>query len=136
MMSTRDLSQFQDFPKTVDYTKFKSNFRNIVKNLQTLGNKYPEKKRTILATCSSDNYDKLNEKKSSHSLFDCEDCFRSASLENVLSILKSVSNSRKLKTKKNGLVDPMVLIDRTTIMLNDLMKEYRVNYKTTFTKEV
>ena len=136
MMSTRDLSQFQDFPKTVDYTKFKSNFRNIVKNLQTLGNKYPEKKRTILATCSSDNYDKLNEKKSSHSLFDCQDCFRSASLENVLSILKSVSNSRKLKTKKNGLVDSMVLVDRTTIMLNDLMKEYRVNYKTTFTKEV
>ena len=135
-MSTRDLSQFQDFPKTVDYTKFKSNFRNIVKNLQTLGNKCPEKKRTILATCSSDNYDKLNEKKSSHSLFDCQDCFRSASLENVLSILKSVSNSRKLKTKKNGLVDSMVLVDRTTIMLNDLMKEYRVNYKTTFTKEV
>ena len=135
-MSTRDLSQFQDFPKTVDYTKFKSNFRNIVKNLQTLGSKYPEKKRTILATCSWDNYDKLNEKKSSHSLFDCQDCFKSASLENVLSILKSVSNSRKLKTKKNGLVDPMVLIDRATIMLNDLMKEYRVNYKTTFTKEV
>ena len=40
----RFLSQFQDYPKTVDYTKFKSNFRNIVKNLQTLGKKYPEKK--------------------------------------------------------------------------------------------
>ena len=59
----RFLSQFQDYPKTVDYTKFKSNFRNIVKNLQTLGKKYPKKKRTILATFSSDNWDKLNEKK-------------------------------------------------------------------------
>ena len=30
----RFLSQFQDYSKTVDYTKFKSNFRNIVKNVQ------------------------------------------------------------------------------------------------------
>ena len=59
------LSQFQDCPKTVDYTKFKSNFGNIVKNLQTLGKKYPEKQRPTLASFSSDNWDKLNEKKSS-----------------------------------------------------------------------
>ena len=43
-----------------------------------------KKKRTILATFSSDNWDKLNEKKSSHSLFACQGCFRSANLRNVL----------------------------------------------------
>ena len=52
----RFLSQFQDYPETFDYTKFKLNFRNIVQNLQTLGKKYlPKKKRTILATFSLDN---------------------------------------------------------------------------------
>ena len=101
-----------------------------------MGKKYPGKKRTILATFSSDNWDKLNEKKSSHSLFDCQGCLRSANLRNVLSMFKSVSNSYKLKAKKNGLVDPMALKDRTTDTLNNLNKEYRVKYKTILTKEV
>ena len=95
-----------------------------------------KKKRTILATFSSDNWDKLNEKKSSHSLFDCQGCLRFAHLRNVLSMFKIVSNSHKLKAKKNGLVNPMALKDRTTDILNNLNKEYRVKYKTTFTKEV
>ena len=41
------LSQFQDYPKTIDYAKFKSNFWNVVKNLQTLGKKCPEKKKEL-----------------------------------------------------------------------------------------
>ena len=44
----------KDFLKTVDYTKIKSNLWHVVKNLQTLGKKYPEKK--ILATLLSDNW--------------------------------------------------------------------------------
>ena len=51
----------KDFLKTVDYTKIKSNLWHVVKNLQTLGKKYPEKK--ILATLLSDNWHKLNERK-------------------------------------------------------------------------
>ena len=70
------------------------------------------------------------------SLFDCQGCLRSANLRNVLSMFKNVSNSHKLKAKKNGLVDPMALKDRTTDILNNLNKEYCVKYKTTFTKEV
>ena len=72
--------------------------------------KYPEKKRMILATFLSDNWDKLNEKKTNHSLFDCQGCFRPTSLKNILSIFKSFSNSHKLKAKKNGLFDPMAFI--------------------------
>ena len=98
--------------------------------------KYPEKTRTILATFSSDNWDKLNKKKSFHSLFDCQGCLRSGNLRNVLSMFKNVSNSHKLKAKKNGLVDPMALKDGATDTLNNLNKECRVKYKTTFTKEV
>ena len=101
-----------------------------------MGKKYPEKKRTFLATFSSGNWDKLNEKKSSHSLFDCQGGRRSANLRNVLSMFKSVINLHKLKAKKNGLVDPMALKDRTVDILNNLNEEYRVKYKTTFTKEV
>ena len=101
-----------------------------------MGKKYPEKRRTILATFSSDSWDKLNEKKSSHSLFDFQGCLKSTNLRNVFSLFKSVSNSHKLKAKKNGLVDPMALKDRTTDILNNLNKEYCVKYKTTFTKEV
>ena len=43
----RFLSQFQDYPETFDYTKFKLNFRNIVQNLQTLGKKYLPKKKEL-----------------------------------------------------------------------------------------
>ena len=93
----RFLSQFKDYPKTVDCTKFKSNFRNMVKNIQTLSKEYPEKKTTLLTTFTSVNWDKLNQKKSSHSLFDYQVCLRSSSLNNVLSMFKSVSNLHKAK---------------------------------------
>ena len=41
-------------------------------------------------------------------------------------MFKSVSNSHKLKAKKNGLVDTMALKDRTTVILDNFNKEYRV----------
>lgn len=41
-----------------------------------------------------------------------------------------------LAIRANSWHDAMALKDRTTDVLNDLNKEYRVKYKTTFTKEV
>ena len=41
-----------------------------------------------------------------------------------------------LAIRANSWHDPMALKDRTTDILNDLNKEYRVKYKTTCTKEV
>ena len=52
----RFLSQFQYFEPSIDYTKFKSNFQKITKNLQYLGKKFPEKKKTILSTFSWNNW--------------------------------------------------------------------------------
>ena len=113
-----------------------SSVSRLSENLQTLGKKYPGRKRTFLDTFSSDNWDKLNEKENSHCLFDCQGCLRSANLRDVLSMFKSVSNSHKRKAKKNSLVESMALKHRTKDILNNFNKEYRVKYKTTFTEQV
>lgn len=41
-----------------------------------------------------------------------------------------------LAIRANSWHDPMALKNRTTDVLNNLNKEYRVKYKTTLTKEV
>ena len=109
----RFLSQFEIIEKSSMTQSLNEFFETLSKIFKPWVKSIREKKRSILATFSSDNWDKLNEKKSSHSLFDCQGCLRSANLRNVLSMFKSVSNSHKLKAKKNGLVDPMALKDRT-----------------------
>ena len=88
----RFISQFQYFQPSIDYIKFKSSFRKIIKNLQYLGKKFPEKKKTILTTFSWDNWHKLKEKQKCHSLFDCHACHKSANVKSAFSMFTNQSN--------------------------------------------
>ena len=101
----RFVSQFQHFQPNIYYTKFKSNFRKITKNLQYLGKNFPEKKETILTTFSSYNWHKLKEKQKYHSLFDCQAYHKSANLKSALSMFTNQSNKCKVKAKNKGLFD-------------------------------
>ena len=96
----RFVSQFYYFQPGIDFTKFKSNFRKITKNLQSLGEKNSRKKKTILTTFSSDNWQKLKEQQKCHSLFDCQACQKSANLKSALSMFTNQSSKYKFKAKK------------------------------------
>ena len=131
----RFVSQFQYFQPSIDYIKFKSNFRKITKNLQYLGEKFPEKEKTILTTFSLDNWHKLKEKQKCHSLFDCQACHKSANLKSALSIFTNLRNKYEVKAKNKGLFDNVKLKEQANDILNDLNKDYREKYKTKFTKQ-
>ena len=51
-------------------------------------------------------------------------------------MFKPIANTHKSKAHKHGLHDRKALEDKTNSILNKLNKEYKINYKTTFTKEV
>ena len=131
----RFLSQFQYFQPSIDYTKFKSNFREITKNLQYLGKKFPEKKKTILSTFSWINLYKLKDKQKYHSLFDCQACYKSVNLRSALVVFTNQCNKYKVKAKNEGLFDNFKLKEQTNNILNDLNKDYPKKWKATFTKQ-
>ena len=131
----RFVSQFQYFQPSIDYLKFKSNFRLITKNLQYLGKKFLEKTKTILTTFSLDDWHKLKEKQNCHSLLVCQACHKSTNLKSALSVLTNLSSKYKVKAKNKGLFDNVKLKEQTNEILNDLNKDYRKKYKTTFTKQ-
>ena len=56
----------------VEYRTFVNNFKKIVTNMQSLGKKFPQKKKHLLEVFSTKNWHNLNERKTPHKIFDCQ----------------------------------------------------------------
>ena len=120
----------------VSYDQFRENFQNIVHNIQTLGKKYPEKKRHVMDIFSLKNWVDLKDRQRKHSIFDCNGCLRSESWRDALAMFTVRGFLQQAKAKRLGLVEQNVLQDKTKAILNELNQGYRKNYRTTFTKQV
>ena len=117
----------------VPYCKFK-HFREITKPIQSLDKKHSANKVEFLEISSSKNWDKLKERKTKHSLIDCKGCLNNKKLRSILAMILIKSPVYIQKAKKAGLIESMVLQEKTKQIVNDLNRDYR-NYHTTFTTE-
>ena len=127
-------SVFQSVNFHVPFCKFK-HFREITKPIQSLGKKHPAKKIEFLETFSSENWDNLKERKTKHLLIDCKGCLNNKKLRCTLAMIPIKSPGYIQKAKKAGLIESMVLQEKTKQTVNDLNRDYRKNYRTTFTTE-
>ena len=127
-------SVFQPDNFHVPYCKFK-HFREITKPIQSLGKKHPAKKVEFLEIFSSENWDNLKERKTKHSLTDCKACLHNKKLRSTLAMIPIKSPAYIQKAKKAGLIESMVLQEKTKQIVTDLNRGYRKNYRTTFTTQ-
>ena len=120
----------------ISYDQFRENFQNIVHNIQTLGKKYPEKKRHVMDIFSLKNWVDLKDRQLRHSIFDCKGCLRNESWKDALAVFPARGFLQQAKAKRMGLVKRNVSKDKTKAILNELNQNYRRDYRTTFTKQV
>ena len=126
---------FQSDNFHVPYCKFK-HFREITKPIQSLGKKHPTKKIEFLEIFSSENWDNLKERKTKHLLIDCKGCLNNKKLRSTLAMTPIKSLAYIQKAKKAGLIESMALKEKTKQIVNDLKRDYRKDYCTTFTTEI
>ena len=119
----------------VGYRTFVNNFKKIVTNMQSLGKKFPQKKKHLLEVFSTGNWHNLNDRKTPHKIFDCQACLKSSKWKDALAIFPVKNPNNKMKAKQNGLIEPSLLKDRTREIFNKLNQEFRTEYNTTFTKQ-
>ena len=135
-------TQYESFTETflggshgiVKYHQFTNNFKNIVKNLQSLGKQSPERKKILLETFSSENWDKLGKEQEKHTIYKCYACINDTTWKNSLSMFPARGFKEKHKAKKFRLCQATVLKDRTKEIFNELNKEFR-NHNTSFTEQ-
>ena len=116
------------------YCKFK-HFREISKPIQYLSKKYPTKNVEFLEIFSYENWDNLKKRKTKHSLINCKGCLDNKKLRSTLAMIPIKSPTYIQKAKKASLIESMVLQENTKQIVNDLNRDYRKNYRTTFTTE-
>ena len=75
-------------------------FERLLKKSAVFGERFLEKKKTILTRFSSDNWNKLKGKQNHNSLFDCQACYKSATLKSALYLLTNLNNKYKIQGKK------------------------------------
>ena len=117
------------------YSQFKDNFRRIINPIQSLGKKYRSKKRELLEIFSSEKWTNIKESKTKHSLENCTGCYNDTVLRSTLAMIPIKNNKYKQKAKKNGLVEAAILKEKTKEKIYNLNRDYRKNYRTTFTKQ-
>ena len=127
------------FPKEthgiVEYRTFVNNFKKIVTNMQSLGKKFPQKKKHLLEVFSTDNWHNLKDRKTPHKILDCQACLKNCKRKDALAIFPTKNPKNRMKAKQNGLIEPFILKDRAREIFNKLNQEFRTEYNTTFTKQ-
>ena len=107
-----------------------------LQNLYSLQVKeHSAKKGEFLEIFSSENWDNLKERKTKHSLIDCKACLHNKKLRSTLAMIPIKSPAYIQKAKKAGLIESMVLQEKTKQIVTDLNRGYRKNYRTTFTTQ-
>ena len=85
-------SQFTSNTFNMSYSQFKDNFRRIINPIQTLGKKYPSKKRELLEIFSSE-----KESKTKNSLENSKGCSNDTVLRSTLAMIPIKNNKYKKK---------------------------------------
>ena len=120
----------------VEYCTFVNIFKKIVTNMQSLGKKFPEKKKHLLEVFSIENWHNSNDRKTPHKIFDCQACLKSCKWNDALVVFPTKNPNNKTKAKQNGLIERSILKDRTREIFNKLNQEFRTEYNTTIIKQV
>ena len=89
-----------------------------MKNLQSLGKLSPERKKILLETFSSENWDKLGKEQEKHTIYKCYACKNNITWKNALSMCPARGFKGKQRAKKFGLCQAIVLKDRTKEIFN------------------
>ena len=82
----------------VVYRNFVNNFKKIV--IQSLGKKFPQKKKHLLEVFSTGNWHNLNDRKTPHKIFDCQSCLKSCKWTDALAGFPTKNPNNKMKAKK------------------------------------
>ena len=79
----------------------------------------------------------MKERKTKHLLTDCKGCLNKKKLRSTLALamIPIKSPAYIQKAKKAGLIESMVLQEKTKQIVTDLNRDYRKNYRTTFTTQ-
>ena len=125
-------SQFTSDTFNMSYSQFKDNFPRIINPIQSLGKKYPSKKRELLEIFSSE-----KESKTKHALENCKGCSNDTVLRSTLAFYSNKKQQIQKKAKKNFERKDVskVLKEKTKEIINNLNRDYCKNYRTTFTKQ-
>ena len=85
----------------VEYRTIVNNFKKIVTIMQSLGKKFPQKKKHLLEVFSTDNWHHLNHRKAPHKIFDYQACLKSCKWKDALAVFptKNTNNKNESKTK-------------------------------------
>ena len=86
-------------------------------------------------TRNREKWTKIKVSKSKHSLENCTGCSNEKILRSTLAMIPIKNNKYKQKVLKNALVETAVLQLKTKEIINNLNRDYRKNYRTTFTKQ-
>ena len=129
-------AQYESFTETflggshgiVKYHQFTSNFKNIVKNLKSLGKQIPKRKKILLETFSTENWDKLGKEQEKHTICECHACVNIITWKNALSMFPGRVFKEKQRAKIFGLCEATALKGRTKEIFNKLNKEFRNHY--------
>ena len=74
----------------------------------------------------------MKEKKTKHSLIDCKGSLNNKKLRSTLTMIPIKSPAYTQKAKKAGLIESMVLQEKTKQTVNDLNRDYRTTFTTEF----
>ena len=118
----------------VKYHQFTNNFKNLVKNLQSLGKQSPERKKKLLETFSLESWVKLGKEQKKNTIYECHACVNNITWKNALSMFPVHGFKEKQRAKKFGLFEAAALKDRTKEIFNKLNKEFR-NHNTSFAEQ-
>ena len=84
----------------VEYRTFVNNFKKTVTIMQSLGKKFPQKKKHLLEVFSTDNWHHLNDRKALHKIFDCQAYLKSCKWKDALAVFPTKNTNNKNESKR------------------------------------
>ena len=103
--------------------------------MQSLGNRFPQKKKHLLEVFFTDNWHNSNQLTTPHKILDCQACLKNCKWKDALAVFPTKNPNDKIKAKQNGLIELSIFKDRTREIFNKLNQEFRIEYNTTFIKQ-
>ena len=97
MISMKDLQpNCNIFNEIITVQSLNSTFKRLQERSAVFGEKFPQKKETILRRFSSDNWNKLKGKQNHNSMFDYQARYKFSTLKIALTLFTNLTNKWKL----------------------------------------
>ena len=128
-------SIFGDAIFNVPFNTFRNKYHQIVEQIRGIAKKNVLEKSEIISVFDQKTWSQLSpEKKSLHSILDCQECLKN--YKSTLAKFPVKGPLLKLKAEKYGLMKEKVLRDVTNKTISSLDRQFKENFGTTFSNQV